>query len=288
MTNPTEPTEFETVSPGEAFALLGNEIRIDIIRALGETPDDSLSFSALRSRVDVADSGQFNYHLKALVGSFIRRTDEDEYELTHAGRRVIGAIFSGTFTQRGAPRTFELNSDCAVCGSPLLAEYERERVTISCQTCDNRVTTFGFPPGAFENRTRSDLAQAFDARMRSFRSAVVGGICPNCAGRMHGSIIDDSEHFENEAVCIEHICERCHDRAWNRIGTYLVSHPAVVGFHHDHGIDLDETPFWELHWLRDEETMVLSHDPWQVRLDIELDGDCLHVMVEEDLSVSII
>lgn len=288
MTESPEQDEVEGVSPEDAFALLGNEIRISIIHALGKMPDGSLSFSALRTHADVVDSGQFNYHLKELLDSFVRRTDEGEYELTYAGTRVIGAIFSGTFNQRGVPRTFGLDSDCAVCGSSLVAEYEREHVTISCPTCDDRIATFGFPPGAFENRTRSELAQAFDSWIRSYRSAVVEGFCPNCADRMHGSIIDDSEHFEDEEVSIEHICERCNERAGNSVGTYLVYHPAVVAFHHDHGIDLDETPFWELRWLRDEEMTVLSRDPWQVRLDIELDGDRLEVMVEEDLSVSVI
>lgn len=135
MTGTTEQDGFETISPGEAFTLLGNETRIDIIRVLGETSDKSLSFSALWDRVNIADSGQFNYHLNKLVGSFVRRTDEAEYELTYTGAQVIGAIFAGTFNQRGLTRSFDLDSACTTCGSVLLVEYEREHVTISCPTC---------------------------------------------------------------------------------------------------------------------------------------------------------
>lgn len=69
---------------------------------------------------------------------------------------------------------------------------------------------------------------------------------------------------------------------------YLLSHPGVVTFHHDHDIDLNETPVWELPWLREEETMVFSQEPWRVRIGIELDGDRLELEVEDDLSASVI
>jgi DNA-binding HxlR family transcriptional regulator len=194
MSESSEQNACDDILPEEAFALLGNEIRIDIIWALSKTPDESLSFSELRSRIDVPDSGQFNYHLTELLGSFVRR-DEGEYELTFAGTQVVGAIFSGSFNQRGAPLTVELDSTCAICESVLLVEYERECVTISCPACDDLIASFGFPPGAFENRTTDDLARTFNTWIRSLLTATVNGFCLICAGRMRGSIIDNSEHF---------------------------------------------------------------------------------------------
>ncbi len=288
MTGPTEQDGFETISPGDAFTLLGNETRIDIIRVLGETSDESLSFSALRGRVNVADSGQFNYHLNKLAGSFVRRTDEAEYELTYAGAQVIGAIFAGTFNQRGLTRSFDLDSTCTTCGSVLLVEYEREHVTISCPTCNDQRSTFAFPPGAFENRPRDELVDAFDTWLRLYLTAVVEEFCLTCAGRMRGSIIDDSQYLDDQEVGIEHICERCTNRSVNSVGVYLLYHPAVVAFHYDHGIDLTETPLWELSWLHEQETTVVSRDPWQVQFSSEINGDHLEVMVNEDLSISIL
>lgn len=105
---------------------------------------------------------------------------------------------------------------------------------------------------------------------------------------MRGSIIDDSQYLDDQEVGIEHICERCTNRSVNSVGVYLLYHPAVVAFHYDHGIDLTETLVWELSWLHEQETTVVSRDPWQVRFASEINGDHLEVMVNEDLSISIL
>lgn len=272
-------------SPEEAFALLGNETRIDIIRALNETSGETLSFSDLRDRVAVDDSGQFNYHLNKLIGSFVRRTDAGEYELTYAGRQVVGAIFSGTYNQRGPPVSFELDAACESCESPLLVDYERERVTISCSMCEMEHSSFGFPPGAFECRTHEQLLEAFDGWLRAHLATVRKGFCLNCAGPTHGSITDEVEVADLE-VGIEQTCERCGERWTLSVGSYLLDHPDVVAFYRDHAIDLAKTLLWKLSWMDRTETTVLSADPWRIQFTIELDGDRLELLVEDDLSVT--
>ena len=39
-------------------------------------PDDPRTFSELREAVGMRDSGQFNYHLDKLLGTFVRVTEE--------------------------------------------------------------------------------------------------------------------------------------------------------------------------------------------------------------------
>lgn len=73
------------LAPGEAFAALGNETRLEILRALGDV-ERPLSFSALHDRVEMQDSSQVNYHLDKLVGHFVGKSEEG-YSLTRAGRR---------------------------------------------------------------------------------------------------------------------------------------------------------------------------------------------------------
>ncbi|WP_438267488.1 DUF7347 domain-containing protein [Haladaptatus halobius] len=52
------------------------------------TAEKPLTFSELRERVGIRDTGRFNYHLSKLRERFVRETD-DGYDLGHAGERVI-------------------------------------------------------------------------------------------------------------------------------------------------------------------------------------------------------
>jgi DNA-binding transcriptional ArsR family regulator len=61
-------------APEEAFAVLGNEIRLEILQRLGEA-DEPLAYSELFERMDYDDSGNFSYHLDQLVGHFVGRSD---------------------------------------------------------------------------------------------------------------------------------------------------------------------------------------------------------------------
>ncbi|MFC7189356.1 hypothetical protein ACFQL7_05510 [Halocatena marina] len=74
----------ERRSPEDVFSLLANDVRIEILHALGETPDTSLSFSELQARVDVADSGNFNYHQRnSVVHLFEKTTTTNSHTLVN-------------------------------------------------------------------------------------------------------------------------------------------------------------------------------------------------------------
>lgn len=101
--------------PIDALEVLGNEIRIEILRSLADA-EESLSFTELRRRVDVRDTGKFNYHLTKLCEYFVRET-EGGYELGHAGSRVIasaGVAASGDGPD--ADRSAPAGESCPVCG----------------------------------------------------------------------------------------------------------------------------------------------------------------------------
>lgn len=276
------------ISPEEAFALLGNETRVAIIRVLGEASGESLSFSELRERVGTRDSGQFNYHLDQLVETFLQRTDDGRYKLAYAGRRVVGAIHSGDFNRRGTAGTFSLDSVCTVCDTPHEATYEDEQVTVRCPSCDELRTRFGFPPGGFEDRNVEELTQAFDDWIMGVLGILTNGICFNCAGKTTGRLTDDVEHpFEDESVYIEFTCEKCDNFASMSVNSYLLLHPAVIAFHYNHGIDVSEENTWNLEFVLDNNLKVSSEDPWRVESTLELDDDRLTLVVEEDLTVHV-
>ncbi|QLH84600.1 ArsR/SmtB family transcription factor [Halosimplex pelagicum] len=99
--------------PAEAFEVLGDETRLDILRALAEA-EEPLAFTRLRERCGVADSGRFSYHLRRLCEYFVRETDEG-YELGHAGDRVIAATGEPTGS-RADPSDTDDSGECPVCG----------------------------------------------------------------------------------------------------------------------------------------------------------------------------
>lgn len=87
QTRLTPELELDGIAPDEAFSILGNDIRLDIIRVLWEAGaanqyDDvcsataTMSFTELRRRVDITDNGKFNYHISKLTPHFVRQTDE--------------------------------------------------------------------------------------------------------------------------------------------------------------------------------------------------------------------
>jgi len=56
MTTDADGSESSTLSPDDAFRVLGNETRMEILRALGDA-DGPLPFSELHDRVGTRDSG---------------------------------------------------------------------------------------------------------------------------------------------------------------------------------------------------------------------------------------
>ncbi len=92
-----------------ALSALAHEARVDILRALADA-DRPLSFTELKSRVDLADSGRFNYHLGELRDHFVRRAEEG-YALTYRGRSLVVAGGNGVRVD-DAPD----DATCPVCG----------------------------------------------------------------------------------------------------------------------------------------------------------------------------
>ncbi|WP_458208469.1 DUF7351 domain-containing protein [Haladaptatus sp. NG-SE-30] len=274
------------ISPEEAFSLLGSDTRLSIVQALWKA-DEPLSFSELHDRVGLRDSGQFNYHLNKLVGLFVRQKD-GKYELPFAGNRVIGAILSGTYTQRSSAETFELDSPCHECGTTLAATYDEETVKIRCPSCDERLSQFGFPPGAFEGRNVAELPRTFDRWVRNVFSMMADGICPNCSGRTVGSLITESEYVDpDDVVGVKFACEQCTNGVFGSVGSYLLQHSAVIAFHYQHGIDLAEHTLWELDWLLDNDPEIVSDEPLLVEYTIEFADDELELTVDDDLNVTV-
>lgn len=303
-----------TLSPDDAFAVLGNETRMDILQKLAEA-EDPLQFSELRERVGVSDSGQFNYHLDKLVGHFIEHT-EDGYGLRRAGERIIEAIVSGAVTETPVIDPTPIDWPCSQCGAPVKVSYQQEWMALSCTECeglyggslaaderapreqleDGYLGGASLPPAAIKNRSASEVfrtAISWDFLERIARSK---GICPRCSAAIEMSLTVCEDHDHGDGICdacgsryavkFESACPNCPNTGEGLLPTALHGTTEILDFVTSHGFD-PVTPT-EDQWMAMTEAWeveVLSLDPVEVRITYTLEGHVLSLTVDEELNV---
>jgi hypothetical protein len=292
MTGDTAETPtVERSPPEDIFALLSDDIRVEILGQLGKSPQTSLAFSDLHGRVGDIDSGQFNYHLKRLDGALVRRTD-DGYALTHAGRQVVGAIYAGTYTADATVEPVSTGIECPVCETDIVAEYHDETARITCE-CGEPVEYF-FPPGAVDEFDPEELPAAFYRWRYLDFQCTLAGFCPLCSGRIDGELVLDGEadratslpaespvdtaHFEFE-------CRRCGATRRPLATSPAMAHPGVSGFLADHGIDVRTTPIWQIRDAVDREVALQSVDPPRIEVRFTYEDETVVAVVTGDASV---
>jgi len=234
-------------SPEEVFAVLGNETRVAILQAFVGA-DGPLTFSRLRESVGMRDSGQFNYHLGKLTGTFIRESDEEDgYEPTLAGSQVVGALVAGTYTADATVDPIEVDDPCSVCGHrPIRVRFEDDHVHMECSNCETFHSEYAFPSGTIDQYDREELPAAFDRWLWTLFQRITTGFCANCAGRLSGRLVPDDQSRTEDLPRVEWSCDRCGDMAAASVTTPVVCHPATQGFLYDHGIDTSTTPSWRI------------------------------------------
>jgi predicted RNA-binding Zn-ribbon protein involved in translation (DUF1610 family) len=283
----------ERLPPDEAFGLLGHEIRFSILEVLNDA-DDELAFSAIRERVGVEDPGQFNYHLGELLGRFVRE-GEDGYRLAAAGKRVVGAALSGGVTKAMDAETVATDAACMECGESMVARFRADGIAIECPGCGMQYTDPDVPTGIVEGRPPETVATAVELWARRNDLSAGYGFCHYCDGPIDRQLCLPDEGIAPEwftedadpdlAATAVHDCKRCGE-FWHAAPPIAVlTHPAVIGFHHDHGIDLRETPSWELPWLSADLGTVVAEDPLRLELSIELDDERVTFTFDRELSV---
>jgi hypothetical protein len=286
------------LAPAEAFALLGNETRIDILQSLHEATierddDEPIQFSALYDRTDLDDSAHFNYHLKQLLDHFIRKVEcdgaDDEcsegYEFRTPGWKVVRSVFAGTFTGRSEVGPFDAPGACYECGGDLEARYANELLTIACSECGRTPVNYSFPPGGLADRTPEEFLDAFHHHVRHHYCLAADGVCPECMGRMETDLVTGTA-VPGQEVAVRHTCGRCDNRLTSAVGVNLLDTAPVLTFFSDRGVDLTTEPFWTHPWtVSDVHTTVVSEEPLRVRLDLPCDGDVIRVTVDETLQV---
>ncbi|MFB6301174.1 MAG: ArsR/SmtB family transcription factor [Halobacteriales archaeon] len=294
------------LAPDDAFSALGNETRMEILQALGEA-GEPLTFSELRERVGMRDSGQFNYHLDQVRGHFVRSTEEG-YDLQQAGRRVIEAVLSGAVTEEPDLAPTEIDWPCPYCGATTEVMYDvrtSRPLKLYCTECagpemtwepfeHGQLAALRFSPAGLRGRTPLEIFQAAATWEHLENLAAYRGVCPRCSGRIDHSISVCASHDATDDACahcgrryaIQHDsrCTNCiFDLEAGFAANLLLGSIEMLAFLTDHGIN-PLTDAWGPIIESADET-VLSTDPLRARFTFTIEDDHLILTVDETLSV---
>lgn len=273
----------QRLSPAEAFEILGDDVRLSILQALKDDRKP-VSFSELRDRADVDDSGRFNYHLDRLRGHFIRRTD-DGYELRYHGKRVVETVLSGTFTDTATVGPFSVEGSCYACGGALEGVYDDERVTIRCTDCEERILSIDYPPSALQNRDTEELMEAYRRWATTGMTLAANGVCPSCGGKTERYLYEPDNHLPFE-VLVGFECAVCTNRSVTSFASLALRESVVESFYADHNVDVETRPYWDIEpCVTGEYTTVESRDPLDVEVTFPAGDEELRVRLDDELNI---
>ena len=286
---------YQQITPGEAFSLLGDDLRLEILQTLWETDDRRLPFSELYDAVDVDDTGQFNYHLDKLVGQFVAKTG-DGYRLTQAGRDVNGAIASGTYTVEGELDPIELDASCRMCGGNQTLRYDGEIVEVDCDSCASGWEGI-VPPAVLAGRDRGAIPRVVSDHLRTQFRRIASGFCRYCSGETVptvgpleelavGAEPDPDSDRPSDHPAVQFDCRRCGHRSGLSLDhALLLVEPEVERFFYEHGVPVREVPVWNVPELERENAEVVGTDPLRARAGFRIDDSVLVVTVDGAFSI---
>jgi hypothetical protein len=308
MDTDTESGEQPTLSPDEAFAVLGDETRLQILQVLGEA-SEPLSFSELYERTDYDRTPNFNYHLKKLEGHFVSKND-DGYQLRQAGRRVVVAVLAGAVTEPPVLERTPAETPCFLCGGSMEVNFREETVGLYCADCEGTRSNSGstaeesagsetrlvgnlrLPSAGLRGRTPSELVHAAEIWSVAEGQALARGVCPQCSAPVEQLLRICEDHDGEGGPCddcgrefgvrIFRRCTNCILEGAFPFGSHLLADQDVMKFLIEHGTDPIAPEAFHLSSLDER---ILSTDPFKARFTFTADGDALTLTVDDDLVV---
>lgn len=268
----------------DAIGLVSHEVRAGILVALAEHQREhpraaALSFSDLRERVGHDDPGNFNYHLKRLLGTLVEKTEEG-YRLSDVGHHFVAVLHSGRFDPDRRREFPDAETACLLCGGASTVTYEDGSLRVACEAGHTSLLNVG--PELLE---RHSLTTALDVAVRRTlleARSTMDDVCPYCGGATSGTVARFPE--DPVAVTFEWTCERCGAFLQNTAGGCVLYHPAVVGFCYRRGVDVFDDAWTALAEHVGDGTVV-SEDPLRVQVAVTLAGDRLVLILDESTSV---
>lgn len=275
------------------FALISDEIRAKIIKALGDARVEKgtkpiLTFTELMNRTAVdIPSSQFNYHLQRLQGIFVDRVDGG-YQMRVEGRIVYHALRSGTLDRPDVDYKYTLDTGCYYCGQPMEAVFENSVARIRCTDCNHLYEIIGTPPAL--DPTGTDPVTQFERYCRQMQFAFANRSCRTCGDRTTINVLRPPQiPFNTDSRGVASIyssCPSCGDQFFLSAGELILYDEGVVSFCHDRGLDVLNQPVWTIPFAATDRSVVVSNEaPLILTVRIELAGETLLVRVDNSAEI---
>lgn len=308
MTTDRHSVESTTLSPDDAFNVLGDQTRLQILQALGEA-GEPLAFSEVFDRIGYDDYTNFGYHLRKLVGHFVRQTDAG-YELRRSGHYVVQSILSGAVTDGPVIERTDVEWSCLFCGSPAEMSYREGAVLLFCSQCeglmghsraaakrwaideplDDIIGYVGLPPAGVYDRSPTEVLESAEIWSVADIQPLARGVCPGCSAAIEQSARVCEDHAVEDGVCdrcdhrfgvsVVTSCTNCIFDAAPPFVTVALGDTDLMGFMIDH--DLDPMAPRAFHKTAGEEEIV-STDPLEAKYTFTIDDESITLTVDENL-----
>jgi DNA-binding transcriptional ArsR family regulator len=304
-----ESSHTSTLSPDDAFRVLGDETRLEILQTLGLT-GEPMAFSELFEETRYHDSSNFNYHLEKLLGHFVRKTD-DGYVLSQPGRRIVEAVLSGAVTDITSVEPTEIERECPFCSADIQVGYQQERVEKHCPECsgwEERPSVAGgqfeesgnlghliLPPAGVQRRTPVEVLRAAEIWTATETHAIIRGVCSRCSARLDQGVDVCNSHQAADGRCDEcrqrfgamftASCPNCIFEMQAPMVTYLAGQSEMTRFMFEQGVDPLSPEAFEFPSSHVDET-ILSVEPFSALYTFTTENTDLELRVDNELSVA--
>lgn len=284
----------------DAFRLLSDEIRLDILRAVAVAQYEerkqglaALSFTEIYDRVDVENTSKLSYHLGELTGTFLRKRGEG-YAFTHAGEQIVRFILAENYDEPPDVPPIETEGACLFCGeSTLTAEIEDQYFLIRCASCERPAYSYTVRPAQVRNRSGEEQIEAVIWDQVADFLKMREGLCPDCGGRIETTVLDADEEPVSEALPVSYgiisECQSCLRHLGFPLPYIAAYHPESVAFHWEHGIDILGTGVWKFHQHLEEgrwRSEQVETDPEEYRVELQGESKMLRMYLDDSATVT--
>jgi len=271
----------------DLFGQVSHEVRIQVLAELWDADEQTLSFSTLRERVGVRDSGNFNYHLGSLTPELLRR-DKNGYTLTYAGRQVVGAAVAGSYTDATELDVGNVDAGaCPSCGGRVDTVYEDGDVVMDCRGCGDLIARLPAPPVVIAAHDADALPRVVSDHFQTQSARLTRGFCKLCDGPVTATptVATDRDALTNPPeLDVTFTCQACGDITHLNVGVVTLHFPELRAFLHETGVDIRDCYLWELDFLLKPNVSV-SEDPFRAEIVVTVDDEALALTVDDSLAL---